>query len=135
MTARDWRAAALCAREADLDLHFREDEASVAKAKALCGRCEVRTPCAQAGKDEPWGVVAGLTPGERLGLMLLATPEPPPHVASRGCYTSGCQRPECRAENTRWMSAYRAREHADPAVTGGRIVDLGEQLTFTLESA
>lgn len=127
MTA-DWRASALCAREADLDLHFREDEASVAKAKALCARCPSRNPCAVAGRDEPWGVWAGLETGERLGSMLLATPEPPPHVASRSCYvTNHCQRPECRAENARYVAEYRARE---VVVTPSTSINAGEQLSL-----
>lgn len=46
-------------------------------------------------------------------VSLLAEPEwvlPPieaEHVASRSCYGSGCERDECRAENTRWMSRWR----------------------------
>lgn len=122
----DWRVRALCRNE-DPDLFFREDDASIAAAKAVCARCPVVNDCALAGRDEPWGVWAGLETGDRLGLMLLATPEPPPHTASRSCYVSGCDRPECRQANTDWIRAWRDR---DRPVTAPPRLDECQQLAL-----
>jgi hypothetical protein len=116
----------------DPDLWFRTDEASVAAAKRICARCPLRNPCAEQGRDEAWGVWGGLDAGDRLALQLLATPEPPPHVASRGCYVAGCTRPECCEANTRWIAEWRARDR--PAhVTAGESIDVCEQLSIGLE--
>jgi hypothetical protein len=108
------------------ELFFADDEASITAAKAICARCPIRNRCAEAGRDEPWGVWAGMTTGERLGLMLLATPEPPPHEASRSCYSAGCRRPECCEANTRYIAATRAR----PVTPQSSLDVMAEQLTF-----
>ncbi len=115
------RITGLCSSHPDPDLWFAEEPESEATAKAICSRCPSQNACAIAGKDEPWGVRAGLTPGERLGLMLLATPDPVAHVPSRSCYvTNKCQRPECAEANRRYIAEYRAREIA-PVTAGGTV--------------
>ena len=125
-----WQLRAAC-REYDPRLWDGDDEASTEAARAICQGCEVRNDCGVAGKDEPECVWAGLDPMERLGSMLLATPEPPPHVASRGCYvTRHCQRPECRAENARYVAAYRQRQ---VAVTATASIEF-EQLTWEVSA-
>ncbi|MDQ3758242.1 MAG: WhiB family transcriptional regulator [Actinomycetota bacterium] len=44
-----------------LNLFFSEDIGEIARAKAICGRCEVREPCLEAAlaRREPWGVWGG----------------------------------------------------------------------------
>jgi WhiB family redox-sensing transcriptional regulator len=121
MTARG-----LCSSHPDPDLWFREDSASEEAAKAICRDCPIQDACAVLGRDEPYGIYAGMTTGERLGLMLLATPEPPPHEASRSCYSQGCRRPECCEANTRWIAEWRNR----PVTTASRVVPMAEQLAF-----
>ena len=67
--AGEWREHATCAGE-PLRLFYGPSvekpaarEARVAKAKAICGRCPVRTECAEdaVARGEKWGVRGGLT--------------------------------------------------------------------------
>ena len=96
--------------------------------RAVCERfCPVRDACAEAGRDEPENTWGGITAADRLALMLLATPAPPVHVPSRGCYVQGCQHPDCRAANARWQADYRAARRDVPATAGGTL-DRWEQL-------
>lgn len=65
-----WRRSAAC-RDAEPAIFFPEpaDDASIAEARSVCGRCEVRSPCldtALAGNEV--GVWAGTTEGERRAL-------------------------------------------------------------------
>lgn len=128
----DWRVHAVCGRSEDADLWFSDAPADIAAAKAICERCPSRNPCAVAGRDEPWGCWGGLETGERIGVMLLATPEPAPHVASRGAYVQGCRCEGCTDANRLWIAAYR---HRDRPVTEERIVNPWEQLQLAEESA
>lgn len=127
-----WQVSGAC-RGHDPELWFRDDSASVSQAQAVCGGCPVRAECAEAGADEPDGVWGGVPADERLAPLLLADPEPPPHVPSRGCYVGGCRRPECCEANTRWQAAYRHRDPAAPATGGGKVE--GEQLSIGWEVA
>lgn len=99
--------------------------------KAVCvTACPVRDDCAKAGRDEPESTWGGIDATDRLALMLLATPEPVPHAASRSCYvTNHCQRPECADANRQYIAAYRARE---TVVTGGGSVAVADQLTLEI---
>jgi WhiB family transcriptional regulator, redox-sensing transcriptional regulator len=70
--AEDWRLKAAC-RPLDSDLFFPNREAyrsEVARAKAVCGECQVRAACLQAAMDgrETVGIWGGLTPQERAKL-------------------------------------------------------------------
>jgi hypothetical protein len=113
------------------DRWFSDAPDEIEEAKAICDRCPIRNRCAEAGRDEPWGTWGGLSTGERLGLMLLATPEPPPHEASRSCYSAGCRRPECCEANTRYIA--HTRSHPAP-VTRHETVDAWEQMTLAVTS-
>ena len=123
MTA--WQLSGAC-RGHDAELWFADDPAAIAAAQAVCAGCPVLARCAEAGADEPDGVWGGVPAVERLAPLLLADPEPAPHVASRGCYVSGCRHPDCCSENTRWMSEYRHRDAAP--VTGPATLESWEQL-------
>ena len=123
MTA--WQLSGAC-RDHDPEWWFADDEPTLTVAKAICAGCPVRHECAAAGADEPDGVWGGLDAADRLGLMLLATPEPPPHVPSRGCYVAGCKTPECREENRRYIAEVRRRVGAP--VTESATVVVTEQL-------
>lgn len=103
-------SAPLCASHPDADMWFRDDNASIAAAKAICARCPIRDRCAEAGRDEAWGVWGGLDAGERLGLMLLATPVPEV-IHDRTRYVQqGCRCPVCTEDNRRYVAAWRQRE-------------------------
>lgn len=112
----------------DPDRWFSDRPDDIAAAKAACTNCPVRDACAVAGRDEPWGVWGGLTTGERLGLMLLATPEPAtPQHGKRG---TGCHCADCRAAHASYMAEWRARErHSAAGVTERETIE-PEQLAL-----
>lgn len=129
-----WRLLADCAHRSDLDW-FGESRVEIAAVKAVCAGCPVLRECRidALERQEPWGVQAGLSAAERLEptLLLLAVPEPPPHVASRGCYVGGCRRPDCCAANTAYNADLRSRGPA----TDARSLDTGEQLALIWEAS
>lgn len=128
-----WHALALCRTELDPEAFFSDNPVLVGMAKGVCGRCEVREVCLRdaVARDEQWGVYGGLTATERMAPLLLADPEPPPHVASRGHYVQGCRKPDCCAANTAYQADLRGRA---PATHASR-VDSGEQLALVLEAS
>lgn len=100
-------------------------------AKAICARCPVRDRCAQAGRDERFGIFGGISAGDRWQLMILATPVPEV-IHDRTRYVSaGCRCAPCTASNAAYVSAWRQR----PAVVTERSTVVSEQLLITLESA
>ncbi|MGQ0481988.1 MAG: WhiB family transcriptional regulator [Pseudonocardia sp.] len=66
-----WRDLALC-RETDPDVFFPDKGYSPRDARRVCAGCEVRSECladALARRDVRFGVLGGLTPGERRRLL------------------------------------------------------------------
>lgn len=60
----EWHQRAAC-RGVGTDTFFPERGESVAPAKALCARCEVREPCAEAGEEQLHGIWAGVSARSR----------------------------------------------------------------------
>lgn len=57
---------AACRDAGDPEIFFREDEFSVAKAKATCVGCPLQATCLQyAAENEEYGIWGGATPAER----------------------------------------------------------------------
>lgn len=120
MTA--WQAGAACAT-ADPALFF-PDEAGrqhdYTEARAICGGCEVRGACLEAGLRERFGMWAGLTPNERAKLARQRADM----VACAGCgvavarNTRGAREPWCgdeaceRERSRRRTEEYRRRRGA-----------------------
>ena len=65
-----WMEEALCA-QVDGDLFYPEKGQSTAEAKAVCGRCDVRTECLEYSlqNKERFGVFAGVSERERRKLL------------------------------------------------------------------
>ena len=63
MTGR-WQDQALCAQIGG-DLWFPDKGEPTAGVKFVCRRCPVRAPCAEAGRDEQFGIWGGLSVTER----------------------------------------------------------------------
>lgn len=129
----EWQLRAACADRPDLDW-FSQAPAEIAAVKAVCTGCAAQGACLAWALDtgEPEGVWGGQSAADRLEPLLLADPEPTPHVASRGCYvTNHCRLPECTALNTAYQADLR---HRPPATAQGR-VDVGEQLVIGEDAA
>ena len=62
-----WEDKAACLKE-DPDLFFREDQASIDKAKAVCAGCPAANDCLLKGMLESHGIFGGLTADERKAL-------------------------------------------------------------------
>lgn len=62
----DWRERALC-QQTDPEAFFPERGGSASKAKAVCGRCDVRAECLAYALDtgEKFGIWGGLSEQER----------------------------------------------------------------------
>ncbi len=63
ITYESWHAEARCATEAgvDHDVFFSEELQDIARAKSICARCPVISPCLEGAieRREPWGVWGG----------------------------------------------------------------------------
>jgi WhiB family transcriptional regulator, redox-sensing transcriptional regulator len=59
-----WQDEALCA-EIGGDLWFPDKGESTTGAKFVCRRCPVRVPCAEAGRDERFGIWGGTSEIQR----------------------------------------------------------------------
>ena len=92
-------------------------------AKAICDGCPARAVCAAKGANEAWGVWGGVADWERLGELLLATPEPPEPVHS---YAAGCRCARCREAHSARIAEWRHRERG--AATASETVVMPEQL-------
>lgn len=71
---QSWRERALC-READPEIFFKTDKtlmdsADRQQAMRICKACPVRPQCLKDGLDQPAGIWGGMTPEERLDLMI-----------------------------------------------------------------
>jgi hypothetical protein len=109
------------------DRWFSDSPADITAAKAICQRCPGRNPCAEAGRDEPWGVWAGMTAGDRIGLQLLATPMPEPEeIHDRARYVRGCRCGDCKRSNASYVAEWRDR----PVTEQRTVSPMAEQLAF-----
>ncbi len=83
MTPEQWMPAGAC-RTSREDFHS-DEPSRQAKAKAVCHRCPVLTPCLAWAIDtrEKYGVLGGMTPPERgryqRGLRVVVKPGPRPN--------------------------------------------------------
>jgi WhiB family redox-sensing transcriptional regulator len=66
VTAKGWRAAALCA-QVGTDLFFPEQGGSLKQPKKVCKRCPVRAECLADALEQgdQWGMRGGLSEIER----------------------------------------------------------------------
>lgn len=60
-----WRQRAACRGRTWMFYPARGDGQTAQAAKALCARCPVRQPCAEAGTDEADGIWGGISAGQR----------------------------------------------------------------------
>jgi hypothetical protein len=122
---------------ADPELWFSPVAADRDLAKRLCGTCLQLLSCAELGRDETWGIWAGVDAEQReaerlTAEMVAGVLEAAAHVPSRAAYVSGCRCDGCRAENTAWMSEWRGR---DRVVTAPRKLDHTPQLAIAWEAS
>lgn len=107
----------------DPKLFHPEPDASTLPAREVCARCPVREKCLRDNLADPYGIVGGLTPAERLTLLAI-TPiqaQRPPHGARSRYIGStrwhGCTCPACRAAHSenerRRRERVRAKRGAD----------------------
>ncbi|MFJ2719421.1 WhiB family transcriptional regulator [Streptomyces sp. NPDC087437] len=133
----DWQARAHC-RAVDPEIFFTAAEER--EARQLCAACPVLGNChtwvMQAERGQALslreGIVAGLTPEQRLALDPAAPkhlPAPikdkpksskakPQKHGTRACYKAGCRRPECVAANREYTQSLRQRKaQGEPVVS------------------
>lgn len=130
-----WQADAACHEHPEVNFF---DERQTEAAVAICSGCSCRDEClafAVRTRTE-YGVFGGQTPAERRPLWPAPAPAPAPKAAparlprteaeakrlGRGvdhgtmrAYAKGCHCGPCKAANTEWHRAYRARREAQSA--------------------